>query len=259
MLTVEPIPAFSDNYIWLITHPDHSKSWVVDPGDANPVLERLQDNGLSLEGVLLTHHHPDHDGGITALKQTFPDLRVVSGEQANSTHTTEFLAAGASIEVLGCTFELIEVPGHTLDHVAFFATAHHPPLLFCGDTLFAAGCGRVFEGTPPQMYASLQKLSALPAQTRCYCAHEYTEANLRFAVAVEPKNPQLLARIDEASKLRAQDIPTVPSTLELEHQTNPFLRCHTDAVGRAADQHASRSHADASEVFTTIRGWKDAF
>jgi len=263
---IEAIPAYSDNYIWLF-YRDNTQSasapsaWVVDPGDAQPVLDALQQRNLNLEGVLLTHHHGDHDGGINGLLEVFPGLRVIGGLNAQSKHPTEKYPAGPIEPVLDTRFEILEVPGHTLDHIAFYAPDEG--LLFCGDTLFAAGCGRIFEGTPAQMLHSLSKLAALPGDTRVFCAHEYTLGNLEFALAVEPDNSDLQARYKQAQQTRAMGEPTVPSLMSLELATNPFLRSQEESVAQAALAHCQQTGnpppADTVEVFGAIRGWKDNF
>lgn len=257
MLTISPIPAFSDNYIWHLQC--DGEHWVVDPGDAAPVIEALGEKPLS--GILVTHHHPDHTGGIAALHKRY-DCPVYG--PASISGVTHPLAAGDSLEVQGMPLEVVDVPGHTLDHLALVlrqtnsddVTTIH---LFCGDTLFAAGCGRLFEGTPAQMYASLGKLAALPPETRVYCAHEYTLANLKFAAAAEPGNNAIQNRIAEVEAMRAKDRPSLPSTIGEELATNPFLRCHVPAVARRAAERAGRENCDEVEVFASLRRWKDNF
>jgi hydroxyacylglutathione hydrolase len=257
MLTIAPIPAFDDNYIWLIYDQASRQAFVVDPGDATPVLEALQNLDLTLAGVLITHHHFDHVGGLSQLRSRF-DPVVYGPRNPAIDGVSEALDAGDRIEILGQDFEILEVPGHTLDHIAYF----HPgdkPLLFCGDTLFAGGCGRVFEGNPPMMLQSLQSLAALPPATRVYCAHEYTLANLAFARAVEPDNAALAQRMDEAQASRARNEPTVPSSLALELATNPFLRCDQAELQASLRSQGKLQGETPAEVFTTVRGWKDNF
>ena len=257
MLTIAPIPAFDDNYIWLIFDQASRQAFVVDPGDATPVLETLQKLELNLSGVLITHHHFDHVGGLAALRAKFDPL-VFGPRNPAIDGISEALGAGDSIEVLGHNFEVLEVPGHTLDHIAYF----HPgdePLLFCGDTLFAGGCGRVFEGNPPMMLHSLQSLAALPPATRVYCAHEYTLANLAFARAVEPNNAALAHRMDAAQATRARNEPTVPSDLALELATNPFLRCDQADLQASLRSQGKSTGESTADIFTTVRGWKDNF
>ncbi|MFC6635408.1 hydroxyacylglutathione hydrolase [Microbulbifer taiwanensis] len=260
MLTISPIPAFSDNYIWHLQQGgDH---WVVDPGDARPVFDALDDKPLS--GILITHHHPDHTGGIAELHRHYGCPVYGPGSIEG---VTEPLANGDQREILGQPMQVMDVPGHTLDHLALLieepGSNGTPQLhLFCGDTLFAAGCGRLFEGTPVQMYQSLSKLAALPPETRVYCAHEYTLANLHFAEAVEPGNAAIRNRIAESEKLRADDRATLPSTIGEELATNPFLRCHIPGVARRAANHGANGgteDSDEVEVFARLRRWKDKF
>jgi hydroxyacylglutathione hydrolase len=257
MLTIQPIPAFDDNYIWLLYDEQSRQAFVVDPGDAGPVLHSLQELQLNLAGVLITHHHFDHVGGLEQLRSEF-DPVVFGPHNPAITGIDHRLGAGDSIEVLGQQFDVLEVPGHTLDHIAYFHAAR-TPLLFCGDTLFAGGCGRVFEGTPPMMLQSLQTLAALPPATRVYCAHEYTLANLAFASAVEPDNAALALRVATAKSTRARSEPTVPSDIELELATNPFLRCDQPDLLAALRAQGKLQGETATDVFTTVRGWKDNF
>jgi hydroxyacylglutathione hydrolase len=257
MISIEPVAAFSDNYIWLISDPASGQAVVVDPGDAAPVEAALKARGLSLAGIMITHHHFDHVGGLAALKAAWsctvwgPRNPAIEGIDVT-------LGDGETVEILGISYNIIEVPGHTLDHIAYFHDADEP-LLFCGDTLFAGGCGRVFEGTFPMMHASLQKLAALPARTRVYCAHEYTLANLAFASAVEPDNTALAERVAQAEATRARDEPTVPSTLALELATNPFLRANQPALVTALAASGKLQGETGDEVFATVRAWKDNF
>lgn len=257
MLTIQPICAFSDNYIWLLYDEQSRQAFVVDPGDAAPVTATLQELGLELAGILITHHHFDHVGGLEALTQQYSPV-VYGPHNPAIDGITQRLGAGQSVEVLGHSFDVLEVPGHTLDHIAYFH-AGETPLLFCGDTLFAGGCGRLFEGTPPMMLQSLQSLAALPPATRVYCAHEYTLANLAFARAVEPGNTALSRRIADAEATRARLEPTVPSQIALELATNPFLRCG-EAELQSALRNQGKLQGEATvDVFTTVRGWKDNF
>ena len=251
MFEVSFIPAFKDNYIWLLQR--DRRAVVVDPGDAEPVFERLDSVGLELEGILITHHHADHQGGVEALIRRWP-VPVFAPAAESITGRSHPLSGGETIDVLDVPVRVLAVPGHTLGHLAYVAGER----LFCGDTLFGAGCGRLFEGTPAQMAASLDTLAALPPATQVYCAHEYTEANLRFALAVEPDNPAVVARVELVTALRAAGQPSVPSTLAEERSTNPFLRCREKAViaaalnrGAAADDHVS--------VFAAIRSWRNGF
>ncbi|AXS79630.1 hydroxyacylglutathione hydrolase [Dechloromonas sp. HYN0024] len=245
------IPAFKDNYIWLLT--EGKRAVVVDPGDAGPVIARLEADGLKLEGILITHHHADHQGGIGELRARWPVDVHAPGNEAISGGTRP-LYGGERIDMLDQQVEVIAVPGHTLGHLAYVA----PGALLCGDTLFGAGCGRLFEGTPAQMSASLDRLAALPDETRVYCAHEYTEMNLRFALAVEPQNAALRARVDKVAALRAAGLPSVPSTLGEEKATNPFLRCAEPTVIKAALQQGATSQ-EKTDIFAAIRAWRNNF
>lgn len=251
MLTISFIPAFKDNYIWLLTR--GQRAAVVDPGDAAPVQARLEAEGLTLESILITHHHADHQGGVAALVERWQPA-VFAPASESITGCNRPLRGGERIEVLDQAFEVLAVPGHTLGHLAYYAKG----ALFCGDTLFGAGCGRLFEGTPAQMSASLDALAALPDDTPVYCAHEYTEANLRFAVAVEPENRQLQARVAKVAALRAAGLPSVPSRLAEEKATNPFLRSGEPAVIAAARQHGA-SESSRTAIFAAIRAWRNVF
>ena len=257
-MKIEPIKAFSDNYIWLIH--DHSNAWVVDPGDAQPVMATLAEKGLKLEGIIITHHHFDHTGGVERLTEEYPQLVITGPESAYFSDITRVMYEGDSVSLFGCNFTVIAVPGHTLDHIAYYCC--ESPLgeiLLCGDTLFAGGCGRVFEGSPPMMRASLNKLSVLPPTTKVYCAHEYTLANLAFAAAVEPKNKALIERIQYCQKLRFENKSTLPSTIGSELATNPFLRSNQQAVINAAQNQNHLCDNDEDAVFTQIRDWKNNF
>ncbi|MCB1841791.1 MAG: hydroxyacylglutathione hydrolase [Halioglobus sp.] len=257
MVRIEPVQAFSDNYIWLLYQDDCRQALVVDPGDATPVIEALEERGLRLVSILITHHHFDHVGGLATLRERYsPHVYGPHNPAIEGIDTR--LGEGDRISVLGLDFDVMEVPGHTLDHIAFYHRGEQP-ILFCGDTLFAGGCGRVFEGDPAMMHRSLQRLANLPAATRVYCAHEYTLANLRFARAVEPDNAALAARLGTAESLRERGEPTVPSKLSLELETNPFLRCATAELRDSLEQQGRLKGAGAAEVFATVRGWKDTF
>jgi hydroxyacylglutathione hydrolase len=251
MVQISAIPAFKDNYIWLLD--DGKRAAVVDPGDPGPVVAHLESTGLQLQAILVTHHHADHQGGVSDLLARWP--ATVFGPAAESiAGCSHPLRGGERIDVLGEPFAVMAVPGHTLGHLAYYA----PGRLFCGDTLFGAGCGRLFEGTAAQMHASLEALAALPAETLVYCAHEYTEANLRFALAVEPGNPRLRERVARVAALREAGLASVPSTLADELATNPFLRSRAPDVMAAA---ARRGAAGGSpvETFAAIRAWRNGF
>ena len=260
MLQAHPVQAFSDNYIWLL-EAGAERAFVVDPGDAGPVLAALSSRGLGLAGILVTHHHPDHVGGVAELRRRCGAVPVYGPRGSPAGGITHPLDDGDRIDVLGVAADVLAVPGHTLDHIAYFfgSPGAAAPMLFCGDTLFAGGCGRVFEGNPRMMHASLTRLAALPTATRVFCAHEYTLSNLRFARAVEPQNQELLRRQQDAEGLRERGEPTVPSTIALELATNPFLRCAAAAVRAVAAERAGMELADDAEVFATVRSWKDDY
>ncbi len=257
MLDVRPIPAFRDNYIWMIRgRRDPRAVVVVDPGDAAPVLTALAREELRLAAILATHHHADHVGGVERLVAETGAL-VFGPARERMPVEVEKMSGGsrARIDELGLEFAAMDVPGHTAGHIAY---AGHGEL-FCGDTLFSAGCGRLFEGTAEQMLASLDSLSGLPGETRIFCGHEYTEANLRFAMAVEPCNLDIMDYVKRASGQRAEGHPTLPSTVELEKRVNPFLRSRHENVKSSAERRAGRSLPTPVEVFAEIRSWKDTF
>ena len=255
MIKVEPIPAFSDNYIWLVT--TNEGSIVIDPGDANPVIEYLNKNkDLTLNSILLTHHHYDHSGGIEDLRKRY-DLKVF-GPNNQIKSVDHRVVEGDEILVNGLIFKVIEVPGHTLDHIAFYYDDDDNPILFCGDTLFAAGCGRVFEGTFDQMYKSLLKLKKLPENTIVYSGHEYTKANLMFASHVEPLNKNIRDSLSKVQELRSKNIPTLPTSIKEEKLINPFLRCDDEELQMIMRK---KFNTDLSElnIFAALREWKDNF
>jgi hydroxyacylglutathione hydrolase len=251
-----PLPAFSDNYIWML-HDGH-KALVVDPGDAQPVLAALQRENLLLESILVTHHHADHTGGVAELRDaTGAQVFGPAGEEMPE--PLKRLSDGDFCSTLGLQFRVLDVPGHTSGHIAFYCEAiDGAPLVFCGDTLFSGGCGRLFEGTPAQMLASLDKLSALPDSTRVCCTHEYTLSNLKFANAVEPGNADLQQYIAHCQQLRGQDLPTLPSNMALERQINPFLRSRLPTVIAAVAQHDA-AMVQRDGAFATLRQWKNDY
>lgn len=257
MTPIIPIPAFRDNYIWTVRNGRHVA--VVDPGDAAPVLAWLDANDVVLSAILATHHHADHVGGISALRARY-DVPVFGPARESIPERTHALGEGDRIEIPGVDLSLsvLDIPGHTAGHIAYFRGGDDP-MLFCGDTLFAAGCGRLFEGTPAQMWSSLSKLAALALATRVFCGHEYTLANLRFAAAVEPANDDIRARAAREREKRAQDAPTLPSTIGAERATNPFLRASLPEVSAAAAAHAGRPLGDVVAVFAALREWKNGF
>ena len=248
------LTAFEDNYIWALVD-DEGNAVIVDPGDAAPVLA-ASSLGLWPAGVLLTHHHPDHCGGVAALLERWPTLPVYAPEDPRIPHATERVGEGSRFQLNNWDFRVLAVPGHTLSHIAFHGAEDH---LFCGDTLFSMGCGRLFEGTPAQMLASLERLAALPGHTAVCCGHEYTLANAAFARAVDPANDALRRRTEEAQAMRNAGRPTLPSTLATELATNPFLRVDAAAIRTAVATRLGREPTDRVETFAELRRWKDGF
>ncbi len=252
-----PLPAFQDNYLWLLQ--DGQRALVVDPGEAEPVFAGLRRTATQLEAILVTHHHADHTGGVAQLREATA-ARVFGPAAETIPEPATRLVQGDTVSVLGLPFQVIEVPGHTAGHIAYYCPdVDGQPLLFCGDTLFSGGCGRLFEGTPAQMLASLDALAALPGNTRVCCAHEYTLSNLRFANAVEPANAELASYTRACEQRRAQSQPTLPSTIAQERLINPFLRTRDPAVIRAAQAFNGADPSDETAVFAAIRQWKNEF
>ncbi|AOY87599.1 hydroxyacylglutathione hydrolase [Marinobacter salinus] len=264
MLTISAIPAFSDNYIWCLSDPGNRKALVVDPGQAHPVLDYLRDQGLTLDTILITHHHPDHVGGVNELAKAFPNCRITGPAESPFKNCTNTVHPGDEVVWEGLTFQVLGVPGHTLDHIAYFTDTevNDRPVLFCGDTLFVCGCGRLFEGTPEQMRQSLQSLRALPDKTAVYCAHEYTLANLKFARSWLPRDEGLKNFEVRCKERRDSGQPTVPSVLGEEKRLNPFLRWDDPLVVDAARGYCAANGLPADSetaIFAAIRHGKDNF
>jgi len=257
-LRISPIRAFNDNYIWCLQN--GSTAVVVDPGDHKPVLAFLKEHRLNLSAILITHHHYDHTGGILALLEHYPEINVYGPHNPNIQGITHALREGDEIELkaLALSDSVLETPGHTLDHIVYYDDTR----LFCGDTLFSAGCGRMFEGTPEVFYRSLQKLASLPSHTQVYCTHEYTQANIKFALSVEPNNSELNEHAQWVQTQRQHDRITLPSTIQKESEINPFLRCHKPQLQQTVLNSAqSQTGNDANEttVFARLRSMKDSF
>ena len=257
-MTIIPLPAFSDNYIWLMHDGHHAL--VVDPGDAQPVIDHLEREQLQLAAILITHHHADHVGGLRSLLAHAP-VPVFGPANENIDGVDHRLVEGDTVYIapMNLDFDVLDIPAHTAGHIAFVTPSGAARVLFCGDTLFSAGCGRLFEGSPSQLASSLAKLAALPDDTRVYCTHEYTLSNLRFAQAVEPGNAALTRYRQWCDQQRAQDLPTLPSTMGLEQAINPFLRAHQPSLAVAAQAHNPACGNDPLAVFATLREWKNVF
>ncbi|MDF2180844.1 hydroxyacylglutathione hydrolase [Neptuniibacter sp. CAU 1671] len=257
MFQVSPIPAFQDNYIWLIKSPESQQVVVVDPGDAAPVEAYLKAHDLTLAAILITHHHPDHTGGVADLtaERTIP---VYGPANSPFKGISRALRDGETINLFGHTLEIKATPGHTLDHICYFKPGTQPQL-FCGDTLFLAGCGRLFEGTAEQMLDAMNYFQSLPEQTEVYCTHEYSLANLKFAAAVEPNNQAISTITAQCQALRSENQPTLPSHLITEQQINPFMRTAQDDVIAAAETFSGKTGLSQIEVLAAIREWKNQF
>jgi hydroxyacylglutathione hydrolase len=262
VITITPIPALDSNYFWVIRPSQDTQTvYVVDPGDATPVIDYLTRNQLTLAAILITHRHRDHTQGIAGLLEYWP-VPVYGPDSELIPLITHRLGDGDLLQLDGIAFKIIAVPGHTWEHIAYFSPipAHKSsPLLFCGDALFAGGCGRRFDGTAEIMWGSLQKLAALPDNTQIYCAHEYTQANLAFAIAVEPHNPELGDRFEQVKHIRAQGHITLPSNILLEKRTNPFLRCQQPGIKIFAENRTRQTLETPAAVFGALRLIKDTW
>jgi hydroxyacylglutathione hydrolase len=261
--SISPIKAYQDNYIWCIHN--QNQAWVVDPGDSNVVENYLSTHKLTLSGILVTHHHWDH---ITGIKDLIKDrnIPVIGPNHVNVPEITHIVKEQDQIDVLDIQLSIMEVPGHTLEHIAYFGQpTNQSSLLFCGDTLFSAGCGRLFEGTPQQMHAALTRFKQLPEETRVYCTHEYTQANLNFAQTVEPNNTAIQQELQRVQSLDLTTQPSLPSSIRKEKEINPFIRCDTTAVQEQLKKHFSNQINTAklpmqeSDYFALLRSWKDTF
>ena len=267
MLSVFPIKAFRDNYIWCIQDSNTRDCIIIDPGDDKPVIKYLASNKLTLKAILVTHHHYDHVDGISELlayaKRHSSDIIDVYGPSESKVKSiTHPMKQGDQLTLLATTFEVNEVPGHTLDHISYYSdhdSQHSSPWLFCGDTLFSAGCGRLFEGTPAQMLGSLKKLTELPLNTEVYCTHEYTLSNLAFAQAVLPNDAKIKHYINTCQTKRDLSQPTLPSTIETELKINPFVLCGRTDVQNSVSQHTESLVVNELDTFTRLRSWKDSF
>jgi hydroxyacylglutathione hydrolase len=254
MFNIVPIPALRDNYIWALHNDRHAV--IVDPAEAAPVLSFLKMRNVKLAAILCTHHHNDHTGGIAELLEVY-NVPVYAPRAENIFGATHPVEGGDTVQLpeLGVSLEVLDVRGHTRGHIAYYGQGS----VFCGDTLFGCGCGRLFEGTAAQLFDSLQRLAQLPDDTKVCCAHEYTETNIRFALACEPDNPRLRKRAAETRTQRASGMPTVPSTIALEKATNPFLRCKEEEIIHSAQQFSGSGESSELAIFTALRKWKDHF
>ncbi len=260
-IRITPIPAFQDNYFWVLEDTAAKTAILVDPGDAEPVLKYFQQTDTRLIAILITHHHMDHIGGISSLVKQNPQVTVYGPLNESIPGVNVLLQEGDRVSVAGFSlnFNVIDVPGHTSGHIAYYTNEYSTPLLFCGDTLFAAGCGRLFEGTAEQMYRSLEKIAALPGNTRVFCAHEYTMSNIAFAKQVEPENKALIEFERNVKLMLSGGRPSLPSNIAQELAINPFLRSSQPAVIKAAEKYAGRSVYKPVDAFGIIRRWKDSF
>lgn len=257
MIQITPIPALQDNYIWCLHHTKKRLAWIVDPGVSDVVIDFLEEKSLTLKGILVTHHHWDHTNGIDALTKAYPTIQVIGGTQATHASITHYLKNKESILLDGIDVELTlqEIAGHTLDHVCYYNNDY----VFCGDTLFSAGCGRLFEGSAQQMWRSLDFLQSLPEQALFFCAHEYTQANIEFALHVDPDNKDLQNYQRYVEQQRKLKQTTLPSSVALEKKINPFLRCNDNAIKTSVGQHYNETLLSEEHTFELLRKWKDSF
>ena len=254
MLSIKPIKALSDNYIWLVT--TNEGSIVIDPGESKQIIDLVKSNEIDLEGILITHHHYDHTNGIEEILK-YKKVEVY-GPKNNVNSITKRVKQNDVFNLIGLKFEVIETPGHTLDHIVFYCFKDEKSILFCGDTLFSGGCGRVFEGTYSQMYESLKKLSKLPEDTQIFCGHEYTSSNLQFACAVEPNNQFIKKYNEEIIEKTKNGLPSLPSSLKIEYMINPFIRCNEENLIDNINKKFGEVSSEI-EIFSTLRKWKDDF
>ncbi len=253
-IKIYPLRALKDNYIWVLAEDQQGLAWVVDPGDAKVVINHLEDLDFELEGILLTHHHLDHSGGIPELLNYYKNISVCGSFESPDPYINfPFKEQNQTFNIFDIAGQAIKIPGHTLDHMAYYLSSK----LFCGDTLFSVGCGKVFEGTPQQMYRSLQTLAELPDNTLVYCGHEYTLANLKFAKVVDPDNKELLQKLKKVSVISDNNGCTLPSLLAEEKRINPFLRCDQPEIIAAVSEYAGKNLQDPVEVFFYLRQWKN--
>ena len=254
MLSVEPIKAFTDNYIWLVS--TNEGSIVIDPGESKNIQKLIDNNTIDLKGILITHHHYDHTNGLSELVK-INELEVY-GPVNNIDGINHRLNDKDKISIIGIDFDVISIPGHTLDHIGFYSANANNPILFCGDTLFAGGCGRIFEGTYEQMFHALKKITKLPTNTNIYCGHEYTLSNLKFALEADDTNKELIEEFKKVKNKINSNIPTLPTTLDKELKVNPFLRCDNINIQNKIIEKFKVSNNEL-EVFTALRKWKDNF
>jgi len=260
-LIVSAIQAFNDNYIWALANKNSNHLALIDPGDADVCIKYIEQNKLSLTTILITHHHQDHTGGIKALVEYYQkldkEITVFGPKLSTNPCINQLVCEGDTVKVKGLELSLsvIDLPGHTLDHIAYYGQDN----LFCGDTLFSGGCGRIFEGTAKQMFLSLEKLKSLPERTRVYCTHEYTLANLTFALTVDPSNKELVHYYNEVVTLRENNQNSLPSSIAREKKINPFLRCDNEHIQQSAKEYSEQPLSKPLDVFTIVRQWKDKF